>query len=132
MFQVTFRDILPTAEIVAQVSAAHAALLAQRDTFGQQRCLSVTLAQRGEHGSAPFSISIEHLDREGSVGCAAAEAHQLSFGLRSALSVAIHGSTTSLASREYERRRAASARAATVDAAPAYAVDAAPAYAVGT
>lgn len=103
MLKVAFRDVSPSDEVVAQLSAAYAALRAQDGARGG---LSVTLSYRGESDQAPYEVVVERVDAAGLTVRAEASAFALSFALRSALSVAQTGSSAQLVSREYERRRA--------------------------
>jgi hypothetical protein len=110
MLQVKFSGLLPTADLVAQVSAACAALRAQDDTRGGA-CLSVTLSRR-DAPEPPYAVVVELVDAAGAVTRAETAAHQLTFALRSALSVTCAGSVARLVNREYERRRAVRTHAA--------------------
>ena len=87
MFQVTFRDVLPAAEIVAQVSAAYAALCAQHPARLQGGCLSVALTHEEEGASAPYRAVIELVHATGSAISVITQAHTPRAALQSGLAV---------------------------------------------
>jgi hypothetical protein len=87
MVQVTFHDLFPTADVVAQVSTAHAALRARADQRADGACLSVTLTHRDDAESTPYRVLIEWVEQQGSRITAATEAYDARAALRSGLSV---------------------------------------------
>ena len=87
MFQVTFHDLFPTADVVAQISTTHAALRARADQATESACLSVTLTHRDDAESTPYRVLIEWVEQRGSRITAATEAYDPRAALRSGLSV---------------------------------------------
>ena len=106
MLQVTFRDVLPSVEVLAPISAAHDALRALTDGRLNDACFSVTLTHCEDAERAPYRVSIELVTPAQATVVAVTEAHSLAAALRSGLSVA-------QASRP-EKRKAASAPLAAV------------------
>ena len=90
MFQVTFHDLFPTTDVMAQVSAAHAALRSKADRGDEGACLSVTLTHRGDEDATPYRVLIELVGDQGSCITAATEAYDPHAALRSGLSVTDH------------------------------------------
>lgn len=89
MLQVTFRDVLPSVEVLAQISAAHGVMRALPDgRVSGEACLSVTLAQRAEPERVPHAVRIELIRPERATTLAITEAHSMSAALRSGLSLA--------------------------------------------
>lgn len=88
MLQVTFRDVLPSVDVVAQVHAARAALRAQPEAPAESACLSVTLTHRADEEHMPFRVLVELVHGQGSRVAAVTQAFDPRLALRSGLSVA--------------------------------------------
>ena len=88
MLQVTFRDVLPSIEVLAPIRAAHGALRALGDGRLNDACLSVTLTQCEEAQRAPHQVSIELVTPAQATALVVTEAHSLAAALRSGRSVA--------------------------------------------
>jgi hypothetical protein len=86
MLQVTFRDLAPSAGLLAQASAGYAALRAPGAPELQGSCFSVTLTHRADGTSTPYSAVLELVDVSGSRLTVATEAADVHVALRSALS----------------------------------------------
>jgi len=118
MLQVTFRGVLPTTDVAAQLRAAYTALCtANQAPASEDVRLSVTLSQR-EEPQLRYAAAVEWVDAAGAVTRAETAAHQLTFALRSALSVIAAGSIASQVDREYARRLEARARSAEHEISP--------------
>jgi hypothetical protein len=106
MFQVTFRDVLPSVELLAPICAAHDVVRALNDGRLHGACLSVTLTQRDEAARAPHQVLVSVVTPEQTSVVVVTEAHSLQAALRSSLALA---QASRPAQRERERAPLAAA-----------------------
>ena len=119
MFQVAFRDVIPTPQLAGQVSAAYAALRAPEAAHSSEDvCLRVTLSHRDAPSALLYVAVVELVNAAGAVTRAETSGHQLGFALRSALSVISAGPSAGLVQRECERRDKLQALVAQHDTSP--------------